>query len=213
VSLLGAGIAAILSILLRPAFVRLRCLCFSPPGCVFSRKASEQDYITSFILGDDIIPRLSLHSVAGLRNDVLEMLARIKVPKYRVQAKSLRLLVQATEADELAEDTSYLHRRQSMLDSDFRKQLKYYRRHQQKIADDSDFVDIQLYPPGRKRIVHLIADVPKTSFRGGEKSYTPVWAESADFEEIQVSRHFFNDHDPKRVLEALHRIDTSFTMD
>jgi sn1-specific diacylglycerol lipase len=70
---LGAGVAAVLSLMQKPNFHNLQCLCFSPPGCVLSKRASEQDYITSYVLDADIVPRLSLHSVNDLRSDVLDM--------------------------------------------------------------------------------------------------------------------------------------------
>lgn len=39
---LGAGIAAILGLMLRKKFPMLRSLCFSPPGCVFSERIAEE---------------------------------------------------------------------------------------------------------------------------------------------------------------------------
>ena len=39
---LGAGIAAMLGLMLRQKFPTLRCLCFSPPGCVFSQRTARE---------------------------------------------------------------------------------------------------------------------------------------------------------------------------
>lgn len=38
---LGAGIASLLALLLRPMFPKLRCFAFSPPGCVMSENAAK----------------------------------------------------------------------------------------------------------------------------------------------------------------------------
>jgi len=46
---LGAGVAAMLGLMLRQQFPNLYCLCFSPPGCVFSEKTARKskDYACS----------------------------------------------------------------------------------------------------------------------------------------------------------------------
>lgn len=69
-----------------------RCLCFSPPGCVFTPRIAEisKEFAWSYVLHNDIVPRLSYHSLANMRNDVIEMIARIKVPKHQVFAKNMR---------------------------------------------------------------------------------------------------------------------------
>ena len=61
VSQRGAGTAAILAMLLRPAWPELRCFAYSPPGGLISDKASESTkaYITSVTLGDDFIGALA----------------------------------------------------------------------------------------------------------------------------------------------------------
>ena len=58
---LGAGTAALLSMLLRPHYgERLHCWAFSPPGGLLSREtvALTRQYVTSVVIGHDIIPRL-----------------------------------------------------------------------------------------------------------------------------------------------------------
>ena len=39
---LGAGIAAMLGLMLRQKYPSLMCLCFSPPGCVFTPRTAER---------------------------------------------------------------------------------------------------------------------------------------------------------------------------
>ncbi|EED94359.1 predicted protein [Thalassiosira pseudonana CCMP1335] len=83
---LGAGIAAMLSLMLRQTFPLLRCLAFSPPGCVFSEKTAEdtKEFICSYVLHNDVVPRLSYVALVNLRNDIIEMIVRIKVPKHMI---------------------------------------------------------------------------------------------------------------------------------
>lgn len=83
---LGAGVAAMLGRMLLQQYPNLYCLCFSPPGCVFSERTANEskDYVVSYVLHNDIVPRLSYESLANFRNDLIEMIARIKCPKHKV---------------------------------------------------------------------------------------------------------------------------------
>ena len=83
---LGAGVAAMLGRMLRQQYPTVYCLCFSPPGCVFSERTAREskDYVCSYVLHNDIVPRLSYESLVNFRNDLIEMIARIKCPKHEV---------------------------------------------------------------------------------------------------------------------------------
>lgn len=62
---LGAGIGVILSLMLRNKFPNLRCLCYSPPGGLLTWElaTSCSDFVSSFVLDSDIVPRLSLNNM------------------------------------------------------------------------------------------------------------------------------------------------------
>jgi sn1-specific diacylglycerol lipase len=121
---LGAGCAAILALMLKPKFPSLKCLCFEPPA-VMSAHVAKQDFITSFVLDADIVPRLSFHSLENLRDDMLDLIARIKVPKYRIMAG---LSKAKTFAESNAET---LHKSASIRPSPFSRQLEKFKEHQQ----------------------------------------------------------------------------------
>eukprot|EP01125_Pyxidicula_operculata_P020779 TRINITY_DN777_c0_g1_i1.p1 TRINITY_DN777_c0_g1~~TRINITY_DN777_c0_g1_i1.p1 ORF type:complete len:411 (+),score=75.28 TRINITY_DN777_c0_g1_i1:371-1603(+) len=74
---LGAGTAALLSILLKkkhPNFP-LRCFSFAPPPVVSYNLAKEcESYVHSYIFQNDVISRLSLGSLADLKSLVQDML-------------------------------------------------------------------------------------------------------------------------------------------
>jgi sn1-specific diacylglycerol lipase len=203
---LGAGIGSILSLLLAPKFPGLRCLCFSPPGCVMSTRACAQSYITSYVLDSDVVPRMSLHSIVGLRNDILEMIARIKVPKHvalSYHSKSNR------DLDVL------LHPRESIPESTFYKRICDFHDHQKRIAQERSTHNVTLHVPGA--IVHIVeslASGSKSSIFGRSNpmavSYVPVWAEINDFSEIQVNKSMVIDHHPERMCRILKMLASSF---
>jgi sn1-specific diacylglycerol lipase len=120
---LGAGCAAILALMLKPKFPSLKCLCFEPPA-VMSARVAEQA-ITSFVLDADIVPRLSYHSLENLRDDMLDLIARIRVPKYQIMAG---LSKAKTFAESNAET---LHKSTSIHPSTFSRQLEKFKEHQQ----------------------------------------------------------------------------------
>jgi sn1-specific diacylglycerol lipase len=121
---LGAGCAAILALMLKPKFPSLKCLCFEPPA-VMTARVAEQAFITTFVLDADIVPRLSFHSLENLRNDMLDLMARIKVPKYQIMAG---LSKAKTFAESNAET---LHRSANIHPSTFSRQLEKFKEHQQ----------------------------------------------------------------------------------
>ena len=62
---LGAGIAVLLSLMMRRRYPTLKCLCFSPPGGFLTWKLATEcsEFVTSFVLDSDIIPRLSFENM------------------------------------------------------------------------------------------------------------------------------------------------------
>uniref|UniRef100_A0A4W6D080 Diacylglycerol lipase-alpha n=1 Tax=Lates calcarifer TaxID=8187 RepID=A0A4W6D080_LATCA len=85
---LGAGTAAILSFLLRPQYPTLHCYSYSPPGGLLSEDAMEysKEFVTSVVLGKDLVPRLGLSQLEGLRRHLLEVLQKSNKPKWRIIA-------------------------------------------------------------------------------------------------------------------------------
>ena len=122
---LGAATAALLSVFLRNRFPEIRCLCFSPPGCVLSPRLAEgcTEFLTSYVLDCDIVPRLSLSSMTSLRDNVLDMVARIKTSKYRVLRK-------IKEVDLEQAVPLMVHDADCIPDSPYRDQLKLFQLHQ-----------------------------------------------------------------------------------
>ena len=165
---LGAGCAAILSLLLKPKYPNLRCLAFSPPGCVSSSNLAEElsEWTTSYILDADIVPRLSIQSFETLRREVLEMVCKIKIPKYQVlgykrkqRQKNREALAEANSRTLYDDEDIPVTRFQGQLQEffDFESVVKKKRAH-----PNNELYVTELYTPGK--IVHLFRTEEKAKF-------------------------------------------------
>ena len=78
---LGAGCATILGFMLRKRFPTLKVTAISPPGGFLSENLATgcKDFVTSFVLDCDIVPRLSVKTMECMRDEVLSLIGRIKV--------------------------------------------------------------------------------------------------------------------------------------
>lgn len=80
---LGAGAAVLLSILLKPSYPKVRCFSFSPPGGLLSLAAARftETFCMSVIIGDDLVPRLSLSTLDLLKRQMIAELEACRHPK------------------------------------------------------------------------------------------------------------------------------------
>lgn len=95
---LGAGVAQMLAMLLRAQFAsaggaglreaatQIHCYAYSPPGGMLSIAAAKKTrgYITSFVLGDDMVSRLSVRTMQQLRDHALELLCYTPANKNKI---------------------------------------------------------------------------------------------------------------------------------
>lgn len=72
---LGAGTAVLLALKLKQEYPNVRCIAYSPPGGLISQALVNytKSFVMSVIIGDDIVPRLSLRSVHNLKADILKV--------------------------------------------------------------------------------------------------------------------------------------------
>ncbi|KAK3867731.1 hypothetical protein Pcinc_026825 [Petrolisthes cinctipes] len=86
---LGAGAAVVLAALLRPQYPALKCFAFSPPGGLCSKDfaLATQKFVMSVVVGDDLVPRLSMNSIHDLRHKITCVLHTCPQPKFRVLAR------------------------------------------------------------------------------------------------------------------------------
>ncbi|KAJ3101920.1 hypothetical protein HDU97_000961 [Phlyctochytrium planicorne] len=69
---LGAGVASLLSYLLKLKGHNVTCYAYSPPGCISTAETIPffSSFCTSVILGDDIVPRLNRRTIERLKIQV-----------------------------------------------------------------------------------------------------------------------------------------------
>lgn len=88
---LGAGIAAVLSILLKPTYPHLICYGIAMPGSVLSENLAlaTRHFIYSYVVDVDMIPRASILSLEHLRDRIIDALDKCNRNKMRILTMTL----------------------------------------------------------------------------------------------------------------------------
>lgn len=228
---LGAGTAAPLALMMRNKFPDLSCLCYGPPGGLFSLETARrcEDFVTTFVVNSDLVPRISASTMRLLRDEVLDLIARIKVPKREV----LKLRLSNKTLEDLPEGLGVLlHEEDNIPESDFTLALEKFKeqlRHQKEI-DSSPRISMHI--PGK--VVHLLKTSERDRYREmlqgffplsnvfnwltcnqylPREAFTPKWASIEDFNEIIVSKTLVSDHMVEYVRDALHGVAAQFGID
>lgn len=206
---LGAGTSVLLSIMLRPKYPNLRCLAFSPPGCTLSPglAASCSSFVTSVVVGHDIVARSSLTSAEELRDQVIDLIGRSKVGKSAI----LRQVVAWKKPNEL------LHEEIMDENHSFAQQLANYRTMLQRIQASEPIHMLTI--PGK--LIHLrrVPMVAESQWGGGcwvccrpgsggiccteRTDYDLFWSSAAEFRSIKIARTMLDDHFPDKVHHVL----------
>ncbi|XP_070186231.1 diacylglycerol lipase-beta-like isoform X2 [Littorina saxatilis] len=204
---LGAGAAAILSVLLKPQYNNLACFAYSPPGGLMSRSASlhVRDFVCSVIVGEDIVPRLGMPSMCDLKVKVLRALCESNTPKHKILATGcFRMLCQCGQfSDSSLENTGEVSpltdsrpRRYSTTTSPLQDAL----RAAEEYANEMQHMEWPMHPPGQ--ILHIV-ELEENKTCGKDPQYTAVWAQPEDFSTILISSKMIMDHFPDVVMRAL----------
>ncbi|XP_046422855.1 diacylglycerol lipase-alpha isoform X2 [Neodiprion lecontei] len=213
---LGAGTAAILAILLRQEYQDLLCFSFAPPGGLLSMPAQQytQEFITSVVVGKDVVPRIGLRQMESLRADLINAIKRSVDPKWKTIACSVMCcgcgstptsaanLEAGGCISEYQRDKDQA-RSQTVVPSDSRIALTLHR---------------PLYPPGR--IIHVVRHHTNKNeqkyesrwrqvLRKREPVYQALWAGPCDFDEVLISPVMIQDHMPDTMLNALNKVITT----
>lgn len=202
---LGAGTAILLSILLRPKYPNLRCFAFSPPGCTLSPGLASRcaSFVTSVVVGHDIIARSSLTSAEELRDQVIDLIGRSKVGKSAI----LRQVVAWKKPHELLHDEPLAE------SSPFGLQLANYRTMLQRIQAHEPIHKLTI--PGK--LIHLKRAVRAKSAGGcwvccrpgggicctERTDYDCSWSSADTFQKIRIARTMLDDHFPDKVHHVL----------
>lgn len=202
---LGAGAAALLTMLLRSEWPQVRCLAYSPPGGLLSADAAAntRDYITSVILGEDFIGRLSMRSMELLKDEMIECLAHTEANKCSIYRGAMLAACGMRPAADMvvAPDLEHVGTDKGLhVDKD---QEEYLQSHRAGRSTRQCRLPTVMFPPGRVVFIRRLGS-------HGKYVLEPEWAANADFQRIAVSRHMLNDHLPNVVQDAIACIHSQF---
>ncbi|KAL6468545.1 hypothetical protein MHYP_G00220690 [Metynnis hypsauchen] len=192
---LGAGTAAILSFLLRPQYPTLHCYSYSPPGGLLSEDAMEysKEFVTSVVLGKDLVPRIGLSQLEGFRRHLLEVLQKSDKPKWRIIVGGTKCIPKTElpmEDDPPSQGVTPSNSRLCLHPSDLSIALS---------------ASTPLYLPGR--IIHVVHNHPPETCCGQEDpTYSALWGDNKAFDEVIISPAMLNEHMPHVVMEGLNKV-------
>ncbi|XP_026853737.1 sn1-specific diacylglycerol lipase alpha [Electrophorus electricus] len=192
---LGAGTAAILSFLLRPQYPTLHCYSYSPPGGLLSEDAMEysKQFVTSVVLGKDLVPRIGLSQLEGFRRHLLEVLQKSDKPKWRIIIGGTKCIPKTElplEDEAPSQGVTPSSSRLCLHPSDLSIALS---------------ASTPLYLPGR--IIHVVHNHPPETCCGQEEpTYSALWGDNKAFDEVIISPAMLNEHMPHVVLEGLNKV-------
>ncbi|XP_055616248.1 diacylglycerol lipase-alpha isoform X3 [Toxorhynchites rutilus septentrionalis] len=207
---LGAGTAAILAILMKQEYEDLHCYSYSPPGGLLSMPAVEysKSFITSVVVGKDVVPRIGLHQMEALRADLINAIQRSIDPKWKTIACSVICCCCGPEPTSVTMMSTKMENVQR-----YEQDRNSARQSTVHPTDNSIALTLHhpLYPPGR--IIHIVRHHPSQEDRQMLKKHEPVyqaiWANNTDFDEVLISPVMVQDHMPDKVLAALNKVITT----
>ncbi|KAH9255589.1 hypothetical protein BASA81_006419 [Batrachochytrium salamandrivorans] len=204
---LGAGVAVVLSLFLRPVFPSVRCTAFAPPGGVFDYKLSNRcsPWVSSVFIGEDFVPRLSWHALFKLRAQILDTLRRDRANKFWAILSSWygRPIKQLLYKTDEVPDSEHTRRMQKKID-----ELATVR--------STGLLDsVRLYAPGK--LLHLMKaetlSVPWWSWlcccgrRRSKTYYVPMWVDDrCTLDEILLSPTMVSDNFPDTFDSVLKQV-------
>lgn len=211
---LGAGTAVVLAALLKPQYEGIKCFAFSPPGGLCSREFAQatQNFVMSVVVGDDLVPRLSMNSLHDLRHKIKCVLDTCPQPKYRVLAQgcwymlfgiSSSSLHSANTVDSPNQDRPLLEGSGNsftyesvddvhVMFSEPDPQRPHVPRH----------TETPLFPPGR--ILYCFPNLPEEDrLDGSVGEWEFTWSEGKEFSQILISPFMMRHHLPPVVMTAL----------
>ncbi|KAH9514419.1 hypothetical protein Btru_025200 [Bulinus truncatus] len=211
---LGAGVAAILAVLLHPKYPHLMCFSFSPPGGLMSTNASKftQNFVCSVVVGKDLVPRLGMYTLVDLKVKILRALCETNKPKYKILASGCWRLIccigpssdNATGNRPITRSRSgsrYLEERCSLLEG---KTLQDALRKAELQLDEVKKMQWPLHPAGQ--ILHILEVSDARLPCSGDPQYYARWSEASHFDKIIISNKMVFDHFPNTVSRALDQL-------
>ncbi|XP_059888431.1 diacylglycerol lipase-beta isoform X1 [Delphinus delphis] len=202
---LGAGAAALLTIMLRSPYPQVRCYAFSPPRGLLSKSLYEysKTFIVSLVLGKDVIPRLSVTNLEDLKRRILRVIAHCNKPKYKILLRACWYELFGGHPEDLPTELDGGDLTQPLLGE---RSLLAHGSPAYSFSSDSPLESPTkyppLYPPGR--IIHL--EEVGTSGRFScypAARYSVKWSHESEFSKILIGPKMLTDHMPDILMRAL----------
>lgn len=190
---LAAGVAAVLSVILRSEFLNVRCYAYSPPSGIVKDTcvADTRSFVISVVVGKDLVPRIGVLQTDAFRQNLLEALKSCSKSKWRIICGATCCRCATTPLD-----PKDLGLAMQTIEGLFQRQTAFGPQ------------QTQLSMPGR--IIHVIRSHPRPVSYGvcatEEPVFQAIWAEHHDFNEILVSPTMISDHSPHIVYDALQKV-------
>ncbi|XP_037973508.2 diacylglycerol lipase-beta isoform X2 [Plutella xylostella] len=223
---LGAGVAVLVALKLRPKYPHLKVFAFSTPAGLISREAAR--YTESFVLtvgvGDDLVMRLSVHSIENLRTKVIQTIHATKLPKYRIMLNGFGYALFGVPARDLESTWRRPEELEAPPSDDSSDALLI-----QSVSTEAAllsrnvfarrFSSARLFTAGR--ILHIVRrkrmgienpngteerEETERKVRTQEPTYEMRWACPEDFMELQVMPRMLLDHLPENVYDTIETV-------
>ena len=169
----------------RPHLTDTRCIAYCPPGALLTRRlaASLAPWVTSVVVGKDIVPRMTVATLRRLMDDMVTALARCTRHKLHVWASAM--------GGWTTRDTRRLFCRYQDTPDEARQTLERYL-----VSVSAQGKPLHLYPPGR---VVFLAEL-----KGTADGWEAVWASPSEIirEGILISQRMYTDHLCETVREC-----------
>ena len=218
---LGAGTAILATILFRDRYpasaARVRCFAYAPPGGLLSSNLAEhtRSYVIGMFYGNDLVPRLSHHSVHELRDSMFKALAATSQAKCSLMSH----VCCPTATQQLPDDVE--------LPAEVQQQLQLLLT--PPTLSHPRLLDVRLHPP--VNMIHFVS-VAKANGCGNfccnqhvkkcdtpavdrmdcfecccchRETYCPFWIHTDELHHIVVSPDMIFDHFPDRFWKVLQR--------
>ena len=165
--------------------------------------AHSREFITSVILGEDFIGRLSMRSMELLKDEIIECLAHTGANKCSIYKGAIRAscglrqtanMVAAPDLKHVGTDNG-LH-----IDKDGEVFLTSHRAGR---STRQRRLPTVMFPPGRVMFIRRLGT-------HGNHALEPEWAANSDFQRIAVSSHMLSDHLPNKLQDAIEELHSRF---
>lgn len=205
---LGAAVASVLGILLRPRFPMLRCYAFSPPGGILSveRARETRDFVMTIVVGDDMVSRLGYRQVEKFKRDVVSCLLQCDMNKNVLNRHGLEALCCGRRLTPPLKNKEAFEKINAPAGK-----LAECLRPREKPGVEPASLDLiletavprvewpEMHMPGK--ILHFVRERKRAE-------YQMFWTSPQYFDHIVVSPRCFKDHMPDVVYDALRSVCT-----